>query len=70
MYSDVFWGMSLPATSTASGIGGTMTHPVALYENTDGHLLDKIPRTQVFLMFQNGLQSTKYSYLEVNFTQV
>ena len=44
MYSDVFWGMSLPATSTASGIGETMTHPVALYENTDGHLLDKIPR--------------------------
>ena len=45
MYSHVFWGMSLPATSTTSGVGETMTHPVALYENTVGHLLDKIPRT-------------------------
>ena len=39
-YPDVF---GHTVTCTTSGLGETMTQPVALYENADGHLFDKIP---------------------------
>ena len=53
-------------TYTVFFLRKTRTQLVALWNNADGHLLDKIPKGYTFFIFYNGLQRAKYVCLLEN----